>query len=632
MQSPTEDQKQENASHLNDLNKYLAIRDYRQVLRVTNKLLHTDGFRLNEKLSKVKAVGLLKMERYEEVVKFADQSNNKDFTNCIAFEKAYALYKLFRNEEALRTLNSVTNVSEENQLKLNELKGQVLYRLDKFEEARIIYKNLIRDSSDDYDEDRQVNLLGCEAAISMERAASNNSEPLKVSKTSTTIPEAFFNKGIVHLNNGDLQKAEKSFSQGKLILEDEIDEEDAEQELGPYFVQLGNIKARRGLDKEALEIYHAVLKTTNDPILSAVANNNILAVHQFSSLFDSKKKVKALQTRSDNFLKKLRKSQLATMELNKAIIAYASGQVKNSLDIIEGLVASDFPKNFQLPIVHAACLAKLNRLPEATKILQDHLKSSSTEEVTTQLTLTLAQLNFKEADVTAFSQTSAFQALYLAKSDSRSEALESALSTFTSGDSRTNVLKLLGEELTKNDNKNNLERACSVYEELASKDESYLPKFIQVASIVNVAKAKEASSRLPMSDELIQGIDVEKLENDCAVSSKTKEKIIPGQAVKESPEVNEKIKKKRKRKPRLPKNMHPDGPDSERWLPLRDRSYYKGRRYKKTKQGGFSGAQGLSSDTRNMDKLDASKANFVNQNQTSNSSNANKKKKNKRRR
>ena len=142
MQDPSEDQKQANVSHLNDLNKYLAVRDYRQVLKVSNKLLHTDGFRLNGKLSKVKAVALLKMNRFEEVVKFCEQSNNKQLDKYLAFEKAYSLYKLFKNEEALNTINSAEDASPEAKLKLDELKGQVLYRLDQFEDARNIYKNL----------------------------------------------------------------------------------------------------------------------------------------------------------------------------------------------------------------------------------------------------------------------------------------------------------------------------------------------------------------------------------------------------------------------------------------------------------------------------------------------------------
>ena len=39
-------QKQKAAGLFQELNKFLAVRDYRQVRKVTNKILHTDGFLL----------------------------------------------------------------------------------------------------------------------------------------------------------------------------------------------------------------------------------------------------------------------------------------------------------------------------------------------------------------------------------------------------------------------------------------------------------------------------------------------------------------------------------------------------------------------------------------------------------
>ena len=51
-------------------------------------------------------------------------------------------------------------------------------------------------------------------------------------------------------------------------------------------------------------------------------------------------------------------------------------------------------------------------------------------------------------------------------------------------------------------------------------------------------------------------------------------------------------KKKKKRKGKLPKNYNPAIPvDTERWLPLRERSYYKGKRNKKKNAIG-KGTQG----------------------------------------
>ena len=57
-------------------------------------------------------------------------------------------------------------------------------------------------------------------------------------------------------------------------------------------------------------------------------------------------------------------------------------------------------------------------------------------------------------------------------------------------------------------------------------------------------------------------------------------------------------KKKKKRKVQLPKNYDPNKPlDLERWLPLRERSYYKGKRNKKRNQVG-KGTQGAVSSSK----------------------------------
>ena len=55
----------------------------------------------------------------------------------------------------------------------------------------------------------------------------------------------------------------------------------------------------------------------------------------------------------------------------------------------------------------------------------------------------------------------------------------------------------------------------------------------------------------------------------------------------------EKTKLKKKKKVRLPKNFNPNTPlDMERWLPLRERSYYRGKRNKKKNQTIGKGTQG----------------------------------------
>ena len=70
------------------------------------------------------------------------------------FEKAYCLYRLNQVSEALKIVENVENPS----LKIKELKAQILYRLEKYEECFAVYRDIIKNTSDDYEDERQTNL------------------------------------------------------------------------------------------------------------------------------------------------------------------------------------------------------------------------------------------------------------------------------------------------------------------------------------------------------------------------------------------------------------------------------------------------------------------------------------------
>jgi signal recognition particle subunit SRP72 len=99
-----------------------------------------------------------------------------------------------------------------------------------------------------------------------------------------------------------------------------------------------------------------------------------------------------------------------------------------------------------------------------------------------------------------------------------------------------------------------------------------------------------ASSTIP--------IDLDLLENQFSLLSSKYSKLKTGQI--KSPDLtkdkgvqSEKAKLKKKKKVKLPKNLDPNAPlDLERWLPLRERSYYRGKRNKKKNQGIGKGTQG----------------------------------------
>lgn len=91
-------------------------------------------------------------------------------SQVLVFEKAYVEYRMNKSEEALKTI-AAANL---NPLPANikELKAQVLYRLEEFDECFNIYKDIVKNSSDDYEEERTTNLSAVVANLSIEGTVS----------------------------------------------------------------------------------------------------------------------------------------------------------------------------------------------------------------------------------------------------------------------------------------------------------------------------------------------------------------------------------------------------------------------------------------------------------------------------
>ena len=81
-------------------------------------------------------------------------------------QKAAGLFQELNKFLAVRDYRKVLKVTN-NQSIINDLRAQILYRLEYFSEAKGLYKKLLREGTDELEEDRENNLLGCEVAISV---------------------------------------------------------------------------------------------------------------------------------------------------------------------------------------------------------------------------------------------------------------------------------------------------------------------------------------------------------------------------------------------------------------------------------------------------------------------------------
>lgn len=119
--------------------------------------------------SHCKVVCLIQTSKFQEAVQFIERYK----LNELAFEKAYCEYRLNLPEKSLKTIDSVNVPNNQLPAKLKELRAQVLYRLERFEECFDVYRDIIKNSADDdYDDERTTNLSAVVANLAIEGTVS----------------------------------------------------------------------------------------------------------------------------------------------------------------------------------------------------------------------------------------------------------------------------------------------------------------------------------------------------------------------------------------------------------------------------------------------------------------------------
>ena len=159
------------------------------------------------------------------------QLNNSKFELDLKFEAAYCQYRLNDPHAALKILDTISSP----QVKHNELRAQVLYRLEQFEKCFSVYRDIIRSSDDKYETERKTNLSAVTAQLGDEK---------KILTEETDTFEQRYNAGCNYASVGDWGRAEKCLQKAEQVArqfleEDEAGEEEIEEETGIIKVQLG---------------------------------------------------------------------------------------------------------------------------------------------------------------------------------------------------------------------------------------------------------------------------------------------------------------------------------------------------------------------------------------------------------
>uniref|UniRef100_A0AAR2LJ90 Signal recognition particle subunit SRP72 n=1 Tax=Pygocentrus nattereri TaxID=42514 RepID=A0AAR2LJ90_PYGNA len=528
--------------------------DFGRALKAVNKILHENKDDVTALHCKI--VCLIQNGGFKEALNVINTHTKSLTSDMVGFEKAYCEYRLNRVESALKTIEGISEQTD----KLKELYGQVLYRLERYDECEAVYKDLIRNSQDEYEEERKTNL----AAVLAARSTWENATAEDMGLPESTY-ELCYNAACSLIGRGQLSQALKKLQE---------------------------------------------------------AEGQTQCSHTDQNVFDSKKKVKLMNAEGVEY--KLAKKQLQAIEFNKALLAMYTNQADQCRKLSSTLQSQN-PGHPRPVLIQVAQLCREKQHSKAIELLQRF--SEEHPESASGIKLTMAQLYLIQGHVTKAGDilrsiedykhkqgmVSALVTMYTHEED-----LDSAIDVFSQAiqyyqseqPGSPTHLSLVREAADFKLRYGRKKEAISDLEQLwkqNTKDVHTLAQLISAYSLVDQDKAKALSKHLPSPDTMSFNIDVDELENSHGATYVRKKaaKVTGENAPKEQGQ-GEIKKKKKKKKGKLPKNYDPKStPDPERWLPMRERSYYRGRKKGKKKEQVGRGTQGATSGA--TAELDASK-------------------------
>ncbi|KAI6656498.1 Signal recognition particle subunit SRP72-like [Oopsacas minuta] len=570
--------------------------DYLRSRRIAEQIMKADPTQWDAFYTKL--VCFVHESNFEAVIRNIASHNFGDKSKELAFIHAYTLYRLNRHQDALNTLSK-----NENGIRELELRAQILYKMERYEDSVTVYQHKLS-QLEDIDSDRLVNQL---AALSL------CPTPQECSITPDILDtyEQLYNYSSVLIAVGDapqaldyLEKAE-STAVNEMTQDPDYSQEELEDEMSVIRVQKAFASQLVGQTKEASKIYTQLIKKRiSDHSVSAIASNNVISINKDKDIFDSRKRMKACT--SEAALKKMTSQQRSIVHFNKCLLAINTNQLEQARSYLQHLRKIEKNGNELVPLLELSIQRRNEGLGDSKGSLLDllsrHKDSPSIALTLAQIALNTHQLelcceiicsttpicykpSFVSFVVTAYLRLGEFDKIdevlttainyWLSRKDTESKSIEH-LKKFVCHSAnfklQRNCYREAGEILEK-------------FEEYFQDDRVYSQLLISSFAAIDITKAEKVLSSLDQKEIKKVNVDeLEKVQNLRQVISKKTPLLDKISKKDDKPDRSIKSKRKsKKKKGKLPKNYNPDKPpDPERWLPMRERSYNK----KLRKKGG----------------------------------------------
>ncbi|KAF8533156.1 hypothetical protein BDD12DRAFT_919352 [Trichophaea hybrida] len=585
--------------------------DHEEILKHANNVLKSS--KGNTHALHTKVVALLNLDRHEDALRVFTSNEGQKIADVAVLERAYCLYKVGKLQEAVE-LSQTAAASDQSARALKHIAAQAHYRLENFEEVSKLLKFLAEmpfEASNE-DGDLRVNVTATDAQLAWSGKQHLVGDK-KTSREDLDVFEATFNAACLCIATNKFGQAAVLLKRARQLcnaLED-LSPEEIEAELEPVVVQEIYLLVRTGQLDKARELANDFnAKNVSDEAVQVIATINKIAVDSqgeeynpylaFQAYTEATKNAKSLAARPFGF-----QSQL--LHLDDAVLSLDIGKT-NATQSKATEYHNIYPLDKNINVIKAAAQTSKKTGKEVIKKIEQMFESNP---VDVGLALTLVQLRMSSGNTTG--SVSALESLVsnlepdkryqpgligllvaLYEYQGRKQHVREILSEASEWWKRSHrpnpaVFRAAGKSKLESDNPSDLASAGELFSSLLAANPSDLNA---VAGIVasyattDPSKISNHTETLTSVEKLIAGIDASSLESAGVAQPPRK------RGAEDDATPSMKPKKIRKKNPRLPQNHDPSKkPDPERWLPMRDRSYYKPKG-RKGKQKAAAATQG----------------------------------------
>lgn len=238
------------ASRLSALLQSSSLVDDNEVLAAANQSIKADKDNLVAHHTKI--VALLKLDRFQDAITAISDGGSALQSQC-AMEKAYALYKTGKIDDASKTISS-TSASD---VGFKHLAAQVAYRAERFHDAGAMYDQMAAQETGDSETDLAINV----AAVRAQEAWLGSTQQAKTNLPSTF--ELCYNTACGHIARGAYEMATQLLQRAAALCKasEDLSDEEKEAELRPIWVQQAFVCAMEGDSKQAMDLYNSLGST-----------------------------------------------------------------------------------------------------------------------------------------------------------------------------------------------------------------------------------------------------------------------------------------------------------------------------------------------------------------------------------